>query len=281
MNNRIFAWLCWAAAIVVLSIAPSIALEVKGQAKQKVMSVLENRPIPATETERINDIAAIETIVRNYLLKNPVVIREAMEALQALELKEKRERAAEAMKELKSEILSNPGSPVGGNANGDISIVVFFDYNCGYCKQTLPQLQTVVEKDPQVRIVFKELPVLGPQSWFAAKAALAAGRQGKYVEFHHALMTAEATDENAIKSISKALGIDYSRLQKDMADPQIDEQINRNQRLAGSLDISGTPAYIIGDQIIPGAIDAASLANILDAQRQVLARTAAMKAAAK
>ena len=211
----------------------------------------------ASEKERI------ESIIREYLLKNPSIIREAMQALQAQEERERAERSANLMKELRKEILFDPDSPISGNASGDVSIVVFFDYNCGYCKQTLPRLQSISKKDTLVRIVFKEFPVLGPQSTFAAKAALAASRQRKYVEFHNALITAESIGEDSIKSISKTIGIDYSKLQKDMADPQIDEQITRNQRLAGSLDINGTPAYIIGDQIIPGAIDEATLANIV------------------
>jgi protein-disulfide isomerase len=248
---------------------------VNGQAKQPIGFDPAIVASPATSAE--NDVEAIEKIVRNYLLKNPAVIREAMQALQAQELKEKQERAANTVKEFRSDILSDPGSPVAGNTAGDVSIVVFFDYNCGYCKQTLPQLQTISEKDPLVRIVFKEFPILGPQSTFAAKAALAASRQGKYVEFHNALMTAESTDEDSIKSISKTVGIDYSKLQMDMSDPQIDEQIIRTQRLAGSLDINGTPAYIIGDQIIPGAIDAESLIRFITIERKNLKDSIAVK----
>lgn len=209
----------------------------------------------------------IEGIIREYLLKNPSIIREAMQALEAQEARERAERSANLMKELRKEIFFDADSPISGSASGDVSVAVFFDYNCGYCKQTLPQLQSISKKDPLVRIVFKEFPVLGPQSTFAAKAALAAFRQGKYVEFHNAIMTAENTDEDSIKNISKTLGIDYSKLQKDMADPQIDEQITRNQRLAESLDINGTPAYIIGDQIIPGAVDAESLTRFIQIER--------------
>jgi len=278
MNNRLMTRLFTSAGILFLSLVASSVLEVNGQAKQPIGFDPAIVVSPSTPAE--NNVEAIEKIVRNYLMKNPAVIREAMQALQAQELKEKQERAANQMKELRNEILSDPGSPVGGNAKGDVSIVVFFDYNCGYCKQTVPKLQSISEKDPLVRIVFKEFPVLGPQSMFAAKAALAASRQGKYIEFHNALMTAESTDEDSVKNISKTLGIDYSKLLKDMADPQIDEQITRTQRLAGSLDINGTPAYIIGDRIIPGAIDAESLTNILAAERQAVAKAPA-KAASK
>lgn len=279
MNNRLITRSFTLVGILFLSLVTGSIVEVNGQAKQPIGFDPAIVVSPATTAE--NDVEAIEKIVRNYLMKNPAVIREAMRALQVQELKEKQERAANQMKELRSEILSDPGSPVAGNAKGDISIVVFFDYNCGYCKQTLPQLQSISERDPLVRIVFKEFPVLGPQSMFAARAALAAGRQGKYVEFHNALMIAENTGEDSIKSISKTLGVDYSKLQKDMADPQIDEQITRTQRLAESLDINGTPAYIIGDQIIPGAINAESLTNIMAAQRRILADAAAAKAASR
>lgn len=266
MNSKLMTRLFTSAGILFLSLVTSAIVEVNGQAKQPIGFDPAIIVSPSTPAE--NNVKAIERIVRNYLMNNPAVIREAMQALQAQELKEKQERAANQMKELRSEILADPGSPIAGNAKGDVSIAVFFDYNCGYCKQTVPKLQSISEKDPMVRIVFKEFPVLGPQSAFGAKAALAASRQGKYVEFHNALMTAESTDEDSIKTISKTLGIDYSKLQKDMADPQIDEQITRNQRLAESLDINGTPAYIIGDQIIPGAVDAESLTRFIQIERK-------------
>ncbi len=160
------------------------AISGHGQARQAAVAGTVTATSPSTPMS--NDTEAIEKIVRNYLLKNPAVIREAQQALQVQEQKEREERAANTMKELSNEIFSDPGSPIGGNAAGDVSVVVFFDYNCGYCKKTLPQLQALTQKDSLVRIVFKELPILGPQSLTAAKAALAAGRQGKYIEFHNA-----------------------------------------------------------------------------------------------
>ncbi|MGB7208021.1 MAG: DsbA family protein [Pyrinomonadaceae bacterium] len=235
MNNRLLSKLNMSMAILFLSIATTAVVDANGQAKQSL--VVEAEAVTASSTPFLDDTEAIEKIVRNYLLKNPAVVREALQALQVQEQKEREERAANTMKELRNEIFSNPGSPVAGNAAGDVSIVVFFDYNCGYCKSTLPQLQALSQKDPLVRIVFKELPILGPQSLTAAKAALAAGRQGKYVEFHNALLTAESTNEDAIKNISKTLGLDYAKLQKDMADPKIEDQLARTSRLAGALDI--------------------------------------------
>ena len=214
----------------------------------------------------------IESVVREYLLKNPAIIREAMALLQTQEENLKRETATNNMKAMKTEIFADPDSPVAGNPKGDVSIVVFFDYNCGYCKKTLPGLQVLLAKDPSIRIVYKEFPILGPQSQTAAQAAMAASRQGKYVEFHNALIVAESAGDDVIKGISDKLGLDYAKLQKDMKDTKINEALERNLNLATALDINGTPAYIVGDQIIPGAIDASSLANIVAAERAKLTK---------
>ncbi|MFM9903596.1 MAG: DsbA family protein [Pyrinomonadaceae bacterium] len=214
--------------------------------------------------------AAIEKIVREYLLKNPALIREAMQALEVQDAKEKQLRSAASMTNLKSEIYSDPTSPVGGNPNGDVTIVVFFDYNCGYCKKTLPELQGIVAKDPSLRVIYKEFPILGPQSQTAAQAAMAAARQGKYVEFHNALIAADGAGEDVIKNISHKLGIDYAKLQKDMIDLKLNQALDANLKLAEALDIQGTPAYIVGDQIIPGAIDADALGRLVGEQRAKL-----------
>lgn len=210
----------------------------------------------------------IEAVIREYLLKNPSIVREAMMALQTQEEEERRKQAARSLQELKSAIYSDPDSPISGNAKADATVVVFFDYNCGYCKKTLPELDALLSKDPSLRIIYKEFPILGQPSFLSAQAALAAGKQGKYVEFHRELVSSQTADESAIKSISDRLGLNYTSLRRDMDDPKITEQLYRNNRLANSLDINGTPAYIVGDQLIPGAIDAVSLMRLIVAQRQ-------------
>lgn len=213
----------------------------------------------------------IENVVREYLLRNPSLIRDAMQALQAQEVKEKQQRAADNLQALKSDIYSDPDSPMAGNPKGDVTIVVFFDYNCGYCKTTLPGLQTLVSKDQSIKLVYKEYPILGPQSRVAAQAALAANRQGKYDAFHHGLLESDRASDDAIKIISDRLRLNYAALQRDMADPKLNEAIERNFRLASALDINGTPAYIVGEQVIPGAIDTNSLARIVAIERAKLA----------
>ena len=221
--------------------------------------------------------AEIEKIVRDYLLKNPTVIREAMLALQIKEEKEKQDRGLNSLKSKKLEIFADIDSPVIGNKNGDVAIVVFFDYFCGYCRKNLPELSKLLEKDSSVKVIFKEFPILGEQSVIAAKAALAAARQGKYPEFHKALLESENVNEEIIKTISGNLGLNYEKLQIDMKDAKINEVINRTYSLAESLNIDGTPAYIIGEQIIPGAVNTVYLAKAVSAERSKLANSKVKK----
>lgn len=224
---------------------------------------------------------AIEKIVREYLLENPEVLREAMQALQAKEEKAKSELIAKNLKALKSEIYSDQDSPTIGNPHGDVSVVVFFDYNCGHCRNSLPNLASLTATDKSVRIVYKEFPIMSPQSEVVARAALAAKQQGKYLEFHKALLETDAVGEEAVKIISVKLNLNAEQLQKDMNDAKIAAALSRNAKLATSLEIAGTPAYIIGDQIIPGAIDTDSLSQIITSTRASLPKTERVKVATK
>jgi protein-disulfide isomerase len=236
---------------------------------------------PSTDPDRTRSKEKdIEQIVRKYLLENPEVIRDAMQALQAKEERQRRDAFAANVKKLRSEIYADADSPVGGNAKGDVSVVVFYDYFCGYCKRTLPALQTLVANDRSVRVIFKELPIMGPQSTFAAKASLAARRQGKFDEFHEAMLDAQSAREETIKAIAERLGLDQAKLSKDIDDPAITAAIERNLRLAEALGVNGTPAYLIGDELIPGAIDLDSLKKIVSSQRANLAKVEAGKAVA-
>jgi protein-disulfide isomerase len=228
---------------------------------QTVTTAKETSPVSQSSQE------ATEKIIHDYILKHPEVIREALIALDTKEKKEKLERTRQSVKLKQDEIFHVSDDPVGGNPNGDVSIAVFFDYSCGYCRKALPGLSSLLAKDRLLRVVYKEFPILGPQSETAALAALAAARQGKYIEFHDALFATQAIDDEEIKAISSKLGLDYGKLLKDMRDPKLTAYLTRNFDLANALDIDGTPAFIIGDTLIPGAIDAASLAEIVKAQR--------------
>lgn len=201
-----------------------------------------------------------EKIVRDYLLEHPELIREAMSRLQ------QREAAADAVakKQIlvahRDELLADPASPVLGNPDGDVTVVEFFDYRCGYCKYVAPVLEALLAGDSNVRLVLKEFPILGPDSLLAAQAALAAKRQGRYKEFHAALMAAKQVDEAAINATATELGLDMDKFRADRGDAATTATIEKNQQLAGSLDINGTPAFVIGDRLVPGAADASALA---------------------
>jgi protein-disulfide isomerase len=223
----------------------------------------QRAPVPGT-SERPVTLDEFEQRVRDFLLEHPEVIMEALQVLQ------ERQRAAEAddikrtIAARRDEIFNDPSAPVGGNPAGDVTVVEFFDYNCPYCRRVAPTLAEVEEADSNLRIVYKEFPILGPGSQFAARAALAAQKQGTYNTFHTALMRAqEQLDEDQVMNIARAVGLDAERLRQDMQDAAIEEAIARNLQLAEALGITGTPSFVIGDQIVPGAIDRSTLEGLI------------------
>jgi protein-disulfide isomerase len=215
------------------------------------------------------ELDPFEQRVREYLLKNPEVIMEALQILQ------ERQRAAEAeglrrtIAERSEAILNDPAAPVGGNPAGDVTLVEFFDYNCPYCRRVAPTVTQLEEADPDLRLVYKEYPILGPGSQFAARAALASRRQGKYVAFHNALMHAtEQLTRDTVMEVARTVGLDTVRLEQDMQDPAIQEAIARNLQLADALGITGTPSFIIGEEVVPGAVDLRTLQSLITRARR-------------
>lgn len=207
--------------------------------------------------------------VRAYLLTHPEVIVEAVQILQQRQQAAQAEATKGVIAARADEIFRDPASPVGGNPEGDVSLVEFFDYNCQYCRAVAPILVELGRTDPGLRLVYKEFPILGPGSEMAARAALAAERQGKYQALHTALMQAKPplTEENVFAAAA-ATGLDADRLRRDMADPGIVEAIARNHTLAAELGITGTPGFVIGDRVVPGAVDQATLAGLLAEARE-------------
>jgi len=213
--------------------------------------------------------AAVEGVIHDYLINNPDIL---IEALRGAEDKLNREADAKASKVLgdrRREIFDDPATPIGGNPRGDVTVVEFFDYRCPYCKQVLPSLQTLLKEDRQLRFIYKEMPVLGPQSVVAAHAALAAQRQGKYEAFHTAMMgtKGQITDDTVYK-VAGSVGLDLDRLKQDMAAPEIEQAVKANLALADALNIHGTPAFIIGNHIVPGALDLDALKGMIAAARR-------------
>ena len=212
----------------------------------------------------------IEAIIRDYLLKHPELIEEAMQARKDQEQALPAEKARQAIGANRDALLNDPNTPVGGNPNGNVTIVEFFDYRCGYCKQVRPVVAALIAADPDVRVVYKEFPILGPQSVYGARAALAARNQNKYMETHEALMTSETVDENALVSIAARLGLDAARLLVDMEHAAVNKIIDENHKLATMLSISGTPAFVVGDRMIPGATNLDGMMELVSEERKRL-----------
>jgi len=208
--------------------------------------------------------AQIETIVRDYLKNHPEMLIDAIQAADDKLKADAKDKSVQALAAHRQEVLNDPLSPVAGNPNGNVTLVEFFDYRCPYCKQVEPALEKLVGDDRQLRFVFKEFPVLGPESETAARVALAARKQGKYDAFHRAMMaTSGHIDEAVIYKVAASVGLDLDRLKQDMKSPDVDKELKANLELGKKLDLDGTPSFIVGDTIIPGAIGADDLKQLV------------------
>lgn len=219
-------------------------------------------PVAASAQEKPLTRSDVEAIVKQYIMDHPEVLIESVNQMQQKMQLDRMKKAAEAITTRKDEIMNDPDSPVAGNPSGDVTVVEFFDYNCGYCKRMVPIISKVMEEDKNIRFVFKEFPILSATSATAAKAALAVYRMDKekYFPFHSALMKATGSmNEEAIMKIAESLDIDTDDLKEEMKKPEIEQEIDKNHKLAEALNVSGTPAFIIGEQFLPGAIDEATL----------------------
>lgn len=221
------------------------------------------------QTSSAPDRAAIEKIVREYLIQNPEVLVEAMNELRRRQEAAANEASSKAIEAHKKELFEDGATPVGGNAKGDVTLVEFFDYHCGYCKQVHEPMLTLIREDKNLRVVYKELPILAPESRIAAAGALAAQKQGKYVELHNALMEARGKlTKDRVLALAKEQKLDVARLEKDMDSPEIQSAIDRNLKLAASLGVDGTPAFIVGDQFAPGALPIEQLREMVAQARK-------------
>ena len=214
--------------------------------------------------------AEIEQIVREYLLREPEVIYQAIQELQKRQQAAEAERQQTAIVERADEIFRHADDPIVGNAAGDVTLVEFFDYHCGYCRSMVGNLRNLVDGDKQLRFVMKELPVLGPDSVTAAKAALAASKlnPARYYDFHLALMQSKDIGLETVLKVAAAKGYDPKALKAEMDAPWIQERLDANHALAESLGINGTPSFVIGKTLIPGAVDIGRLAQLVTDERQ-------------
>jgi protein-disulfide isomerase len=213
----------------------------------------------------------VEDVVRRVIKDNPRLILEAIEDLRRQQEAAGKAKALAALKEKRQELENDPATPVAGNPAGDVTVVEFFDYRCPYCKAAHERVKQVVAKDGKVRLVLKEFPILGPESVFAARAALAAHRQDpkKYYALHDALLSAKErlTDALTLKIAGDA-GFDVERIKKDMGSPEISRILEAVAELAEELGVSGTPAFVVGEMLAPGAVDAATLEKLIAEARK-------------
>ncbi|PRY95582.1 protein-disulfide isomerase [Hasllibacter halocynthiae] len=198
--------------------------------------------------ERVKDLA-LEAI-----LENPEVVMEAVAILQQREAAAEEAARAEAVSDLSDDLFGGEDAPVLGNPDGDVTVVEFYDYNCGFCRRVAPTVEALIAADPQVRVVMREFPILSEESVAAARVSLAAMGQDGWTEMHKALMDGGRADAAAAMAAAEEAGMDLDAIEAALAGGAADEHIERSRALADALGIGGTPAFVIGDRVIPGAV---------------------------
>ena len=206
----------------------------------------------------------IKELVLEAIRENPGIVFEAAQLFEQQQQALQAQAAAQVFDTEKATLENDPNAPVLGNPDGDVTVVEFFDYNCPYCRRVKPEMEALLAADPNVRVVYREWPILGDGSVFAARAALASRNQGKYEEFHWAMMQ---LNEASILRTAEDIGLDVAQLRRDMNGPEIEEHIQTSMRLAQSLGFSGTPSFVIGDSLAPGLIQADQMIELVDQAR--------------
>lgn len=234
-----------------------LALTLAGALATSAASADETLPVPE-----------IERIVREYLLREPEVIYQAIQELQKKQRAEEAARQQAAVVSNRDEIFGHGEDPVAGAPDGKVTLVEFFDYQCGYCRSMSADLQKLIKGHKDLRFVFKELPVLGPDSLMAAKAALAANRLDprRYPDFHFALMQSRELSREAVLKVAAEQGYDEAALAREMEAGWVAAHIEATRSLAEKLGINGTPSFVIGDTLIPGAVEVSELARRINAE---------------
>ena len=198
----------------------------------------------------------VKELVYEAILENPQIVMDAVRILEERRQEDQRASAKAVLENQRDRLERDPNAIVLGNPDGDVTVVEFFDYNCPYCRRVMPEVDALVEQDPNVRLVYREWPILGEGSVFAARAALAARKQGKYEEFHVAMMGMKGRAEEAsVLRIAREVGLDIDQMRLDMKAPEVDEHIQTSMDLTRALGFSGTPSFVIGDTMIPGFVE--------------------------
>ena len=211
----------------------------------------------------------IDTVIHDYLMKNPKVMIESLEKYQSDQKDAEAGKFKDKVGQYKT-FLTAKDAPFAGNPNGNVTMTEFFDYNCGYCKHAVDDVKNLLDQDKNVRVVFIDFPILSESSGDAARYALAAQKQGKYYDYHLKLMKYPGEkNEAAYRSIAKDLNLDWDKLAKDADSDAVKATIGKNMEVARDLGINGTPAFIVGDQLIPGYIGVQNMKELVaDARKK-------------
>ncbi|MDG1130233.1 MAG: DsbA family protein [Paracoccaceae bacterium] len=202
----------------------------------------------------------IKRLALEAILENPEIIMEAVAILDQRARDGQAANIATVLQDQRDLLINDPNAPVLGNPDGDVTVVEFFDYNCPYCKRAMPEVEALIESDPNVRVVYREWPILGEGSVFAARAALAARVQGNYDAFHWALMGQPGRiEEPVVLRIAAEVGLNVDRMLLDMDSAEIDEHLATSNALATALGFGGTPSFVIGDALLPGFVELSAL----------------------
>jgi protein-disulfide isomerase len=221
------------------------------------------KPPSAQEAYSEGSRAAIEQIVREYMVQHPEVLVESMRLYQERERAAERERSKEAVLARTKDLQQEPSSPVAGTAGG-VTVVEFFDYRCGYCKRAEGTITKLMADHPDIRFVFKEFPILGPESSLAAKAGLAADKQGGYLKFHQQLMALRGPiTVAAIEELAGSQGLDVAKLKSDMESPDVQAILVRNRDLGRDLGVKATPSFVVGSELVQGVMDTAAFERLI------------------
>jgi protein-disulfide isomerase len=248
------------------------ALSVLSAAAVLVGGLVLAGPAPAQPSFTEEQRRDIGSIVKEYLLKNPEVLQDVMVELERRQQETQTAARQVALKDSRKQLLGSPRDIVAGDPSGDVTLVEFFDYNCGYCKRALADVRALMKNDPKLRVVLKDFPVLGPESVEASRVSLAVKNQlkgDKLFDFHVKLMETRGriNGERAI-AVARELGVDTAKLQRDMESAEVKQAIQDNVVLGDKLGLSGTPAFVVGDEVISGAVGIEPLRKTVAGVRQ-------------
>ena len=222
---------------------------------------------PATDktgTFSPDQVKAMQAIIKDYLMANPEILRDVSQELERKQAAEQAAKAERFLVDNKAKVFTSSGDFILGNPKGDITVVEFFDYNCGWCKRAVDDIMKLTKADPRVRVVMKEYPIFGgPPSVQAAKAAMASIKQGKYWEFHTALMREKQVSEQNLFAVAQKVGLDVNRLKADMNDKKLETTIEQNVQVGQELGIEGTPGFLIDSRINVGYVAADGMQKMI------------------